>query len=226
MGKLVKNKKSLLIIAIILFVLSNNLFSQNTSSEDLVSQNLSSFENNTDYFNDAGSANLNIDSNSVKAPSTAGLIIRMIVVLALVVAALYGLMIFFKKKNSNTKSDDDFLRRVSSLNLSPGKSVEIVTLVDRGFILGVTESNINLIAEIEDKEMISALNLNFDKKQNTKKPMNFADVLDMFMPNGPRNNSSIYSDVEASVDRLSRNSVIQEENSNPEQTSNSQEYKE
>lgn len=122
----------------------------------------------------------------------------MIVVLALVIAALYGIMLFFKKKNNTVQSDDDFLRRVSSLTLSPGKSVEIVTLVDRGFILGVTDSNINLIAEIEDKEMISALNLNFDKKQNTKKPMNFSDVLEMFMPANSRRNTSIYSQPENS----------------------------
>ena len=137
-------------------------------------------------------------------------IISFIVVLVLVVAALYGLMWFFKKKNNPAQSDDDFLRRVSSLTLSPGKSVEIVTLVDRGFILGVTDSNINLIAEITDKEMISALNLNFDKKQNTKKPMNFSDVLDMFMPGNARNRSNIYSNTEQAVENLSRNSVNEE----------------
>ena len=116
-------------------------------------------------------------------------------------------MWFFKKKNNPAQSDDDFLRRVSTLNLAPGKSVEIVTLVDRGFILGVTDSNINLIAEIEDKEMISALNLNFDKKQNTKKPMNFSDVLQMFMPGGLKNKSNIYSSTEEVVENISRNSA-------------------
>ena len=94
------------------------------------------------------------------------------------------------------------MRRVSSLNFAPGKSVEIVTLVDRCFMLGVTDSNINLIAEITDKEMISALNLNFDKKQNTKKPMNFTDVLEMFMPNAAKNKKSIYSNTEAAVENI------------------------
>ena len=40
--------------------------------------------------------------------------------------------------------------------------------------------------------IVESLNLNFDKKQNVKKPMNFSDVLDMFMPNGPRNNKNIF----------------------------------
>ena len=98
------------------------------------------------------------------------------------------------------------MRRVSSLNFAPGKSVEIVTLVDRCFMLGVTDSNINLIAEITDKEMISALNLNFDKKQNTKKPMNFSDVLEMFMPNSSRGNQNIYSESEQAVENMTSKS--------------------
>ena len=186
---MVKNKKSLFCISIILLFLNISVFSQ--------TQPNASFENDTSYFSEETTGTeTGTATQTYKAPSTARLIIRMVVVLALVIAALYGIMIFFKKKNNAVQSDDDFLRRVSSLNLSPGKSVEIVTLVDRGFILGVTESNINLIAEIDDKEMISALNLNFDKKQNTKKPMNFSDVLEMFMPGGLRKNTNIYNTTE------------------------------
>lgn len=201
MGKLEKNKKSLLVITIIMLLLNNLCFSQNNTTTN--TQTATEFESNTSYFND--SVNSDISNTSFQSTSTTKVVIKMIVVLVLVVAALYAMMHFFKKKNNVTKSDDDFLRRVSSLNLSPGKSVEIVTLVDRGFILGVTDSNINLIAEIDDKEMISALNLNFDKKQNVKKPMNFSDVLDMFMPNGPRNNKNIFNNSENTISTKENN---------------------
>ena len=192
---MVKNIKSLFCITILLLFTAVNVYSQAQAASDTQGTQAvskSTFdENDTSFFADSTDGTVN--QNTYKSPSTAKMIIKMIVVLALVIAALYGIMLFFKKKNNNVQSDDDFLRRVSSLTLSPGKSVEIVTLVDRGFILGVTESNINLIAEIEDKEMISALNLNFDKKQNTKKPMNFSDVLDMFMAGKSRSNNSIYN---------------------------------
>ena len=195
MGKLVKKIKSLLLI-IILLLFNNIVFSQNTTDDS------SSFENDTSYFAEP-TATEGSGTSTYKAPSTAGMIIKMIVVLALVVAALYGIMLFFKKKNNNVQSDDDFMRRVSSLSFAPGKSVEIVTLVDRCFMLGVTDSNINLIAEITDKEMISALNLNFDKKQNTKKPMNFNDVLEMFMPKSS-NKKSIYKNTEQAVENIAK----------------------
>lgn len=195
-------KKSLLIF-VILFGITSVLFSQNNNDSLNVENSVSVSEDTTLLQDDYFSSNNETSNLNLKQPSTAWTFIKMILFLCLVVAAIYAVMWFFKKKVNNTKSDDNFLRRVSSLNIGPGKSVEIVTLLDNAYILGVTDSNINVIDQIEDKELIEALNLNFDKNQNVKKPMNFADVLDIFMPNGPRN-KNIYEDEERKVNNLSR----------------------
>ena len=195
-------KKSLLIF-VILFGITNVLFSQNNNDSLNVENSVSVSEDSTLLQDDYFSSNNETSNLNLKQPSTAWTFIKMILFLCLVVAAIYAVMWFFKKKLNNTKSDDNFLRRVSSLNIGPGKSVEIVTLLDNAYILGVTDSNINVIDQLEDKELIEALNLNFDKNQNVKKPMNFADVLDIFMPNGPRN-KNIYEDEERKVNNLSR----------------------
>lgn len=202
MGKLATLKKSLLIF-VILFGITSVLFSQNNNDSLNVENSVSVSEDTTLLQDDYFSSNNETSNLNLKQPSTAWTFIKMILFLCLVVAAIYAVMWFFKKKLNNTKSDDNFLRRVSSLNIGPGKSVEIVTLLDNAYILGVTDSNINVIDQIEDKELIEALNLNFDKNQNVKKPMNFADVLDIFMPNGPRN-KNIYEDEERKVNNLSR----------------------
>ncbi|MBO4533036.1 MAG: flagellar biosynthetic protein FliO [Treponema sp.] len=213
---MVKNIKSLFCISLLFALTFNFVFAQSTSSSTASTDTVvsgyqpSAFETNTDYFAEpSGEANTTAITTKT---GTAKMIIKMIVALVLVVAALYGIMLFFKKKNNPTQSDDDFMRRVSSLNFAPGKSIEVVTLVDRCFMLGVTDSNINLIAEITDKEMISALNLNFDKKQNTKKPMNFSDVLEIFMPNGPRNRTNVYQNTEQAVENLSTAGNEEDEN--------------
>ncbi len=195
-------KKSLLIF-VILFGITNVFFSQDNNDSLNVENSISVSEDSTLLQDDYFSSNNETSNLNLKQPSTAWTFIKMILFLCLVVAAIYAVMWFFKKKVNNTKSDDNFLRRVSSLNIGPGKSVEIVTLLDNAYILGVTDSNINVIDQIEDKELIEALNLNFDKNQNVKKPMNFADVLDIFMPNGPRN-KNIYEDEERKVNNLSR----------------------
>ena len=88
--------------------------------------------------------------------------------------------------------DEPFLRKVSSVSLAPGKSVQIVTLVDKGFIVGVSEDSVNLISEINDKELIDAMNLYSDKKKQTQKPRSFADVLEIFMPR--KKDTNIYDD--------------------------------
>ena len=195
-------KKSLLIF-VILFGITNVFFSQDNNDSLNVEKSISVSEDSTLLQDDYFSSNNENSNLNLKQPSTAWTFIKMILFLCLVVAAIYAVMWFFKKKVNNTKSDDNFLRRVSSLNIGPGKSVEIITLLDNAYILGVTDSNINVIDQIEDKELIEALNLNFDKNQNVKKPMNFADVLDIFMPNGPRN-KNIYEDEERKVNNLSR----------------------
>lgn len=202
MGKLATLKKSLLIF-VILFGITNVFFSQDNNDSLNVENSVSVSEDSTLLQDDYFSSNNETSNLNLKQPSTAWTFIKMILFLCLVVAAIYAVMWFFKKKVNNTKSDDNYLRRVSSLNIGPGKSVEIVTLLDNAYILGVTDSNINVIDQIEDKELIEALNLNFDKNQNVKKPMNFADVLDIFMPNGPRS-KNIYEDEERKVNNLSR----------------------
>lgn len=200
MFKLKKSLFAVIIMMIAVFSLYSQQTNQNTNKDSQTVQN-GNFEDNSSYFNSSASDSQESPAE-YKAPSTAGFLIKTIVVLLLVVAAIYGIMLFFKRKNTVTKSDDDFLRRVSSLSFSPGKSIEIVTLLDHAYILGVTDSNINLLGQVEDKELIEAMNLNFDKKQNVKKPMNFADVLDIFMPRGPRNNTNIYQSAEDKVNNL------------------------
>lgn len=200
-------KKSLLLF-VILFGVTNIIYSQTENQEDeiITSINADTSEVVDNYF--AENNDLNSDSN-FKQPSTVWTFVKMIFFLALVCGAIYGVMWFFKKKVINSKSEDEFLRRVSSLNLAPGKSVEIITLLDNAYILGVTDGQINIIDKIEDKELIQAMNLNFDKNQNVKKPMNFADVLDIFMPNGPRD-KNIFEDTERKITNLSKKNNEQE----------------
>ena len=204
------NSKKSLLAMILLIAVSFFIFSQSAGTQNENKGTENSFESSLSYFN---TDNTEAESTAeYKAPSTTGFIVKTVIVLILVVAAIYGIMLFFKKKNNVSKSDDDFLRRVSSLQLSPGRSIEIVSLIDKAYILGVTDSNINLISEIEDKELIQAMNLNFDKKQNTKKPMNFADVLDIFMPHGPRNSVNVYADAEKKLNQIKNSSEDNEVN--------------
>lgn len=121
-----------------------------------------------------------------RAPSSIWLFIRMILVLAVVIALVYVVLRVMKKTSVVGDTDDPFLRRVCSLSLGQGKSVQVVTVLQHAYLVGVTDAGINLIGEIRDKELVDSMNLFADKNGQIKKPRTFSDVLELFMPNTPR----------------------------------------
>lgn len=127
--------------------------------------------------------------NQVRAPSSFGLFIRMVVSLLVVIGLVYIVVRILKKNSGFSDSDDSLLRRVAQISLGAGKSVQIVTLLENAYLIGVTDNNINLISEIKDKELVDSLNLLADKNQNTSKPKTFSDVLDIFLARGKNKNA-------------------------------------
>ena len=110
--------------------------------------------------------------------------IRMLLVLALIVVAIYFVFRFIKKSSASggeqTPDDDVFLRKVSRVGLGAGQSVQIVSLWDRAFVLGVSDGSVSLIKEIDDKEMVDAMNRFADMNNTVKKPRTFEEILNIF----------------------------------------------
>lgn len=153
---------------------------------------------------------INSNSSSLEEPSrfsTFFIFLRMLLVLAFVVGCIYAVMWFLKRSMKvNPNNSDPFLRKVSSVDLAPGKSVHVVTLLDHAYVVGVSDNAVNLIGELsskdeKDDELIKAMNLYSDEHQNVKKPRSFADVLEIFMPGGARDKNGIFSDVQKKMDR-------------------------
>ncbi len=120
--------------------------------------------------------------SSVSAGSTIWIFVKMILVLALIVVAIYFIFRFMKSRIDPEQDDDEmFLRKVSSLKISTGKSVQVVTLNDEAaYVIGVSEEGITLIDKVDNKELITAMNLDADKKQQTSRPKSFAELLEVF----------------------------------------------
>ena len=190
-----KTKK--LFAAVILFTAAIfALYSQtNTDTEN---SGQTSITEETILLSDDVSTGTSSQTQNYKGPSTIGTFIRMILVLIIVIGLIYGVLWFVKKKTNVVKTDDDYLRRAAWINIAPGKSVEVITLIDKAYLIGVTEDNITLLGEIDDKELISAMNINADKKNNVKKPANFSEVLDMFLIK-KNNQKNVFSDIENQI---------------------------
>lgn len=178
-------KKNLFLL--VLLSLSFSAFSQSVDNSGAgVVSNESEISLNIVDENTNPEAELSVGGG--KKQSSVWPFIKMFLILAVLVAAIYGVLYFVKRNMNKTVDEDEFLRRVAFLNLAPGKSVEVVTLIDHAYLVGVSDAGINLISEINDKELIEAMNLNADRNRNVTKPRNFADVLNIFMPGGQGTN--------------------------------------
>lgn len=199
MGKLGKSIKSLLTVVFLLLSFSVLNAQQSTSTnqkDNVVSEQSIILNPQTDAVSQENA------NDEYKPASTIGVFVRMIIVLIVVVLLIYAFFWFVKRKtNNNLKTDDDYLRRVAYLNIAPGKTVEVITLIDKAYLIGVTEDNINLLGEIDDKELITAMNLNSDKKANIKKPATFNEVLELFLQKGSKK-KSVFSQEESKVENL------------------------
>ena len=127
-------------------------------------------------------------------PSSVALFFKMVFALLIVLGLAYLAMRILKRTNKLSNSDDPFLRHVSHLSLASNRSVDVVTILDHAYILGVSDNNVNLVGEINDKELVDSMNLYADKNDNTKRPRSFSDILSIFMPNSNPNlkNQNIY----------------------------------
>ena len=191
-------EKAKKLIAVILLCITAvfSLHSQNNSN-----QNETPLTEESIVISDTVTTSPASSDQNYKGPSTAGMFIRMIVVLVIVVALIYGVLWFIKKKTNAVKTDDEYLRRAAYINIAPGKTVEVITLINKAYLIGVTEDSITMLGEIQDEELIKAMNITADKKNNTKKPATFADVLDMFLvkKGGQKN---VFTETEQQVDQM------------------------
>lgn len=168
-------------------------------------------ENSSVQMTDIDESSITLDAQAkntglnVSRGSSFFLVLRMIFVLAVVLAVIYGVLLLLKKSMTTEAGDDQFLRQVASINVAPGKSVQVVTLTDKhAFLIGVSDNSVNLISKIDDLELVQAMNLYSDTHKRTQKPRSFQDILDIFMPNGPRNEGVFTSSERNQSDFLER----------------------
>lgn len=190
-----KLRKFILLFIVAIFIASVPVYSQTESETSLT------VEDAQDTKSLEGTISLDIDETNSGYVAGAGFsfwdVLRVILVLALIVGCIYFVLWLIKRGMKISPSDDPFLRKVSSLDLAPGKSVQIVSLVDKAYMLGVCDNTISLISEITDKDLVDSMNVYADKKKNSAKPRNFEELLSIFTKGSSSQSSSDVSKKES-----------------------------
>jgi flagellar protein FliO/FliZ len=96
-------------------------------------------------------------AKSAATTNTFSYFLRMIVVLALVVAAIYVVYRLMRRISRPKVAEDSSLRLLASRSLGPGKSVHVLGLGSKAYLIGSADSSVSLIAELDDKEFVDEL---------------------------------------------------------------------
>jgi flagellar protein FliO/FliZ len=91
-------------------------------------------------------------------------IVRMLLTLALAAVAVYGVVFFVKKGSRRNYLKDPFLRILASAHLGFNRYAHIVAVGSKAWLLGSSDGGVNLIGEIEDKDILNAMLLEESQK--------------------------------------------------------------
>jgi len=106
-------------------------------------------------------------------------IVRMVLVLALAAAAVYGVVFFIKRSSKKSDAADPFLKVLANAHLGSNRYAHIVAVGDKAWLLGSSDGGVNLIGEINDKDVINAMLLEDSTKggqDKTRLPDFFAMI--------------------------------------------------
>ncbi len=179
-----KNSRSVIaLISVMLFFFSSvSIFAQTASESNVQQPGESSVSSAETEPLPAWNWSSQESGQTASQPSTFFLFLKMVFALGIVLFLAYIAVRLLKRGNKIVSSDDPFLRHVSHLSLSTTRSVDVVTILDHAYILGVSDNSVNLIGQIDDAELVNSMNLYADKNDNTNRPKSFEDILSIFMP--------------------------------------------
>ena len=175
-----RNKKrvkyTFLILLTILIITPIILYSQNSVSGKNTSQNKTSVqENKNKDVNSTEAKGNEAPAYQYKAPnfqtskvSYPMLILRTVAVLAIIVVSIFVLFRILVKNKNKIISDSEIIKVMATFPLAANRVIQIVDIGGKFLVLGVTDSNINLITTIEDKEVIDNIRLFYSKEKAQK----------------------------------------------------------
>lgn len=173
-----KKNNILNVVFVVSFLLINFFVigQQISVSEALTNESLILIEDSSEQALDENVMLFNSKNNTNLGP-----LFKVVLVLILLVVGIYAFFHFIKKADKSSVTVDSYIKNPSNYYFSPNKSVQIILVGDRAFLIGVTDQTINLISELNDKELIDSLKLESGKTQHTA-GTSFLSIFNKIMP--------------------------------------------
>jgi flagellar protein FliO/FliZ len=124
------------------------------------------------------------EGEAVSAPEALSgfAVFRVVLVLALSAAAIYGVVFFFKRLSKPPEQASPYLKALARIPVGSGSAVAVVSVGTRAWLVGVGagDGGVSLIAEIEDQETVDAMLLDHSRNgpaNGAPAALNFSTLL-------------------------------------------------
>ncbi|MDR2865274.1 MAG: flagellar biosynthetic protein FliO [Spirochaetaceae bacterium] len=112
-------------------------------------------------------------------------VLRIFIVLILVALAIYGIIYFLKKSRTKGTTEERHLKILAALPLNTRNAAAVISVGNKAWLVGLSDSSVSLISEITDQETVSAMLLDYSEHaalNTTGKAANFMALLQRFIP--------------------------------------------
>lgn len=109
--------------------------------------------------------------------------VRMLLVLAGVIGAIYLLFWFLKRRTRGPVQNSQIIRVIGSQGLPGNKGLHLVEIGNHIFLVGTGDDTVRLISEITDKDSVDELRL-LASQQESARPKSFGEALSGFFASG------------------------------------------
>lgn len=116
------------------------------------------------------------DDNGSLSVFTAWDFVRMVLILAAVIGAIYGIFHLLKRSGNPKFQETRLIRLLSSKTLTGSRALHLVEVGNQIFLVGTSENAVNLVSEISDKETVDGLKLQAANVDGAEK-RNFGSLL-------------------------------------------------
>ncbi len=103
-------------------------------------------------------------------PSSFWSIVRTLVALLFVAAAVYGAVYLLKRIARPNVARDPHLKVLASAHLGSNRYVHVVSVGRKAWVVGAAEGSVSLIAEVDDEEEIDSMLLDDSRRQAAAAP--------------------------------------------------------
>jgi flagellar protein FliO/FliZ len=110
-------------------------------------------------------------------------VFRVIAALAIVALAIYGVVYFLKSGKRKAQSGNEYLKLLASIPLTPKTAAAVISIGNKAYLTGISESQVSLLAEVSDQELIDTMLLEYARGAAARQAgINFFNIIEKYLP--------------------------------------------